>query len=78
LTCFINLFFRERVLNFVSSVDDLARLPKSKQFSLLKKNLPEAVVLTKVLGFNMRTWKEEMGFVFTNPDIQQFKVGKYI
>ena len=40
----------------------------------MKKNLPEATVLVKVLGFNIKTWGEEMGFVFTNKDIEQFKV----
>ena len=61
-------------MNFICSGDDLDRLPQSKQFSLLKKNLPGAVVLVKVFGFNIRTWTEEMHFVFTNLDNQQFKV----
>ena len=65
---------RERVLSFICSGDDLSKLSKSKQFSLLQKNLPEATVLIKVLGFNMKTWAEEMDFVFTNKDMQQFKV----
>lgn len=73
----INNQLQERVLNFICSGDDLDRLPKSKQFSLLKKNLPEAVVLIKVLGFNIRTWTEEMDFVFTNLDNQQFKGQSY-
>lgn len=73
----INNQLQERVLNFICSGDDLDKLPKSKQFSLLKRNLPEAVVLIKVLGFNMRTWTEEMDFVFTNLDNQQFKAQSY-
>jgi len=73
----INNQLQERVLNFICSGDDLDKLPKSKQFSLLKRNLPEAVVLIKVLGFNMRTWTEELDFVFTNLDNQQFKGQSY-
>ena len=40
----------------------------------MKKNLPEATVLVKVLGFNIKTWGEEMEFILTNKDIEQFKV----
>ena len=69
-----HIYLRERILSFICSEDDLNKLPKSKQFSLLKKNLPEASMLVKVLGFNMRSWEEELDFVFTTVDMDQFRV----
>ena len=49
-------------------------LSTSIQFSLLKEKLPEALVLVKVHGFNMETLEKEMAFVFTDVDLEQFKV----
>ena len=42
--------------------------------SLLRRNLPGAVVMVKVLGFNMKTAKKKMDFEFTETDLEQFRV----
>jgi len=64
---------QERVLSFITSGDDLSKLPYQKQFHLLKRNLPLTVILLKIFGFNKRTWEEEMCVVFTTQDLEQFK-----
>ena len=49
-------------------------LPTDTQFRLLKKAIPECVVMAKVWGFNVKSKEEELSLVFTERDLQQFKV----
>ena len=49
-------------------------LPTDTQFKLLKKAIPECVVMAKVWGFNVKSKEEELSLVFTERDLQQFKV----
>ena len=44
------------------------------QFSILKANVSEALMLVQVWGFNMQNKKEELDFVFSDRDREQFKV----
>ena len=44
------------------------------QFSILKANISEALMLVQVLGFNMKSKEEEINFVFTDRDMEQFRV----
>ena len=44
------------------------------QFSVLKANVSEALMLVQVWGFNMQNKKEELEFVFSDRDREQFKV----
>ena len=67
-------YFRERLLNFFSSGDNLSGFPKPKQTSLLKKNLTDASTLITFLRFNMKTWEEEYNFGYTTVDMDQFRV----
>ena len=69
---FIKLFSRERILGYIYATGDIDSLSKSKQFALLSRNLPIAVILIKVAGFNMKSWSEEMGQIFTTQDLHQF------
>jgi len=48
----------------------------STQFSILKANISKALMLVQVLGFNMKTAKEEVEFVFNDNDRQQLSVSK--
>ena len=43
-----NLCFREKILNFMTSLDEMISLPTDLQFKLLSNRLPEAVVMAKV------------------------------
>ena len=70
--------FRERILNFVCSGEDMESLSTSTQFSLLKKNLTGALVLLKYIGLNKKSIKEEMSFIFTNVDLEQFRVKQIV
>ena len=45
--CF-HLCFREKILNFMTSLDEMISLPTDLQFKLLSNRLPEAVVMAKV------------------------------
>ena len=47
------------------------------QFSILKANIPEALMLVQVLGFNMKSMKEELDFVFADRDQEQFQVSNH-
>ena len=47
------LCFRERILNFMTSLDEMIGLPADLQFKLLSNRLPEAVVMAKVIWINM-------------------------
>ena len=49
-------------------------LPADTQFRLLKKAMPECLVMAKVWGFNVKTAEEELSLVFADRDHQQFKV----
>ena len=49
-------------------------LPAETQFRLLKKSIPEAVVMAKVWGFNNQSLQDEIGLVFADRDIRQFEV----
>ena len=44
------------------------------QFSILKANVSEALMLVQVWGFNMQNLKEELEFVFSDRDLEQFRV----
>ena len=44
------------------------------QFSILKANVSEALMLVQVWGFNMQNIKEELEFVFSDRDLEQFRV----
>ena len=50
-------------------------LPTDTQFRLLKKALPECVVMAKVWGFNVKSKEDELSLVLADRDNQQFKVG---
>ena len=52
----------------------MAGLSQERQFSLLKKGLPEAIVMAKVWGFSVRTVQEELSFALSDSDYQQFSV----
>ena len=52
----------------------MAGLSPERQFSLLKKGLPEAIVMAKVWGFSVRTVQEELSFALSDSDHQQFSV----
>ena len=44
-----NSLFRERILKFMTSLDEMISLPTDLQFKLLINRLPEAVVMAKVI-----------------------------
>ena len=44
------------------------------QFSILKANVSKALMLVQVWGFNMQNLKEELEFVFSDRDLEQFTV----
>jgi len=69
----INNQLKVRVLNFLFSGDDMDGLSSSYQFSLLKRHLPEAMVLVKLVGFNIKNVQDELDFVFTRRDLEQFR-----
>ena len=52
----------------------MSGLSPERQFSLLKKGLPEAIVMAKVWGFSVRTVQEELSFALSDSDHQQFSV----
>ena len=54
----------------------MAGLGQEKQFSLLKRALPEAIVMAKVWGFSVRTVEEELSFVLSERDHEQFSVSR--
>ena len=62
------------MLNFLTSLDEMNSLPAETQFRLLKKSIPEAVVMAKVWGFNNQSLQDEIGLVFADRDIRQFEV----
>ena len=68
---------RQRILNFLTSLDELNCLPVETQFSLLKKSLPEAVMMAKVWGFNNQSLEDEIGLVFADRDLRQLEVKFY-
>ena len=51
-------------------------LSTTTQFSILKKNLGDALVLLKCIGLNKKNIKDELSFIFTNVDLEQFEVKK--
>ena len=68
--------FRERILGHVCSDQEVASLGISTQFHLLKANKSKALMLVMVLGFNMSNVDDEMNFVFSDQDLNQFRVRK--
>ena len=70
--------FRERMLHFVTSQDELNSLPGETQFKLLKKGLPECIVMAKVWGFNNRSLEDELDLVLSDNDLNMFRVRNII
>ena len=62
------------MLNFLTSLDEMNSLSAETQFRLLKKSIPEAVVMAKVWGFNNQSLQDEIGLVFADRDMRQFEV----
>ena len=54
----------------------MAGLSQEKQFCLLKKVLPEAIVMAKVWGFNVTTVEGELSLALSDSDHQQFSVSR--
>ena len=71
-------FFRERMLHFITSQDELNSLPGETQFKLLKKGLPECIVMAKVWGFNNRSLEDELDLVLADNDLNMFRVRNII
>ena len=65
---------RERILSFLCSGEDMNSLNMPTQFSILKANVSEALMLVQVWGFNVQNKEEELDFVFSDRDQEQFKV----
>eukprot|EP00092_Neocalanus_flemingeri_P027141 GFUD01029433.1.p1 GENE.GFUD01029433.1~~GFUD01029433.1.p1 ORF type:complete len:660 (+),score=109.72 GFUD01029433.1:54-1982(+) len=68
-----NRQFSERYLNFVCSLDIMEEIPMKTLYTLFKKNLGKAQMLTYVFVFNAQTWLEELDFVYSVNDLQQWK-----
>lgn len=69
----INSQLRERILSFLCSGEDMNSLNMPTQFSILKANVSEALMLVQVWGFNVQNKEEELDFVFSDRDQEQFK-----
>jgi len=69
----VNSRFRERILNFFFSGEEMCSLNMLTQFSILKANISKALMLVFVLGFNIETAKEEQEFVFNDTDLEQIR-----
>ena len=65
---------RERYLSFVCSMDHLKDLSSETIFSILRKNLVKAQMLTYVFAFNCKSWKEELELAYGDRDMEQWKV----
>ena len=61
-------------MHFVTSQDELNSLPGETQFKLLKKGLPECIVMAKVWGFNNRSLEDELDLVLADNDLNMFRV----
>ena len=70
----ISSVLKTRMLNFITSVEDMSSLPVETQFRLLKKGLMHCIVMTKVWGFNVPDVYEEIGLVLSYQDLDQFQV----
>ena len=66
------------MLHFVTSQDELNSLPGETQFKLLKKGLPECIVMAKVWGFNNRSLEDELDLVLADNDLNMFRVRNII
>ena len=56
------------------SDQEVSSLGISTQFNLLKTNISKALMLVMVLGFNMSNVNDEMNFIFSDQDLNQFRV----
>ena len=70
----ISSVLKTRMLNFITSVEDMSSLPVETQFRLLKEGLMHCIVMTKVWGFNVPDVYEEIGLVLSYQDLDQFQV----
>ena len=57
--------FRERLLQFIFSLDDMDSIQAPAQHNLLKRNLGCAQTLVQIVSFNIDSVEEEMKFMFT-------------
>jgi len=68
-----NKVTRERLLNCICSIEDMAFLPTSCQFNLLKKNIPVAETLLHIVAFNLKYKKDHQDFWLGEKDWEQWK-----
>ena len=58
-------FYRERILTFAFSLEDMESIPASQQACLLKRNLNCTEMLVRLISFNMNNVQEKMEFMFS-------------
>ena len=69
--------YRERLLRFVCSLEDMECIAAPLQHTLLKKNLGNALMLSQVISFNIDSVEDEMKFIFSKACCQlNFRVTK--
>ena len=57
--------FRERVIRFLFTLDDMRNLSGPLQHNLLRSNLCKVQMLAQIYTCNLRTLQEEVSFIFS-------------
>ena len=68
------LFFRERYLHFLCSLELREDISMTTIYNLCRVNLGKAGMLSYVHVLNISDWEAELDFVFGQKDKEQWKV----
>jgi len=69
----INVYLKERLLNFLFSLNDLESLSSDRQFHLMRCNMSKIHMLVQVLSYSLKDLDAELSLMFSKNDLNRLR-----